>query len=98
MASSSAKRTILRRGLASTSSPSQSGSPNGTGKRVTTSPGLSCFIITTPGHHKVELPPPSARALKCIFIIMGFEGGYVNDPLDPGGETNYGISKRAYPH
>ena len=23
--------------------------------------------------------------------------GYVNDPKDPGGETNYGISKRAYP-
>jgi lysozyme family protein len=25
------------------------------------------------------------------------EGGYVNDPGDPGGETNYGISRRAYP-
>ena len=28
---------------------------------------------------------------------VGFEGGYVNDPNDPGGETKYGISKRAYP-
>ena len=26
-----------------------------------------------------------------------WEGGYVNDPKDPGGETNYGISKRAHP-
>jgi lysozyme family protein len=26
-----------------------------------------------------------------------WEGGYVNDPQDPGGETKYGISKRAYP-
>ena len=26
------------------------------------------------------------------------EGGYVNDPADPGGETNMGISKRSYPH
>ena len=26
------------------------------------------------------------------------EGGSVNDPADPGGETNMGISKRSYPH
>ncbi|NOQ51729.1 MAG: secretion activating protein, partial [Desulfuromonadaceae bacterium] len=25
------------------------------------------------------------------------EGGYVNDPHDRGGETKYGISKKAYP-
>ncbi len=25
------------------------------------------------------------------------EGGYSNDPQDPGGETKYGISKRTYP-
>ena len=25
------------------------------------------------------------------------EGGYVNDPKDPGGETQWGISKRAFP-
>lgn len=30
--------------------------------------------------------------------LMGVEGGYVNDPNDPGGETNWGISKRSYPH
>jgi lysozyme family protein len=30
--------------------------------------------------------------------IMGHEGGYVNNPADPGGETKWGISKRAYPH
>jgi lysozyme family protein len=29
--------------------------------------------------------------------VIGHEGGYVNDPLDPGGETRYGISRRAYP-
>lgn len=28
---------------------------------------------------------------------LGHEGGYVNDPSDPGGETNWGISKRSYP-
>lgn len=29
--------------------------------------------------------------------VIGFEGDYVNHPSDPGGETKYGISKRAYP-
>lgn len=33
----------------------------------------------------------------CITLILKHEGGYVNDPRDPGGETKYGISKRAYP-
>lgn len=28
---------------------------------------------------------------------LGHEGGYVNNPKDPGGETNWGISKRSYP-
>lgn len=30
--------------------------------------------------------------------LMGHEGGYVNNPSDPGGETIWGISKRSYPH
>lgn len=30
--------------------------------------------------------------------LMGHEGGYVNDPADPGGETKFGISKRSYPN
>src|SRR5690606_4678210 len=29
-----------------------------------------------------------------IDKVMRNEGGYVNDPLDPGGETKYGISSR----
>jgi lysozyme family protein len=29
--------------------------------------------------------------------LMGNEGGYVNNPADPGGETNWGIAKRSYP-
>lgn len=32
-----------------------------------------------------------------IPTILAHEGGYVNDPDDPGGETNYGISRRAHP-
>lgn len=30
--------------------------------------------------------------------LLGHEGGYVADSRDPGGETKFGISKRAYPH
>lgn len=33
-----------------------------------------------------------------IDRVLTSEGGYVNDPADPGGETRFGISKRAYPH
>jgi lysozyme family protein len=31
-------------------------------------------------------------------VVVGEEGGYSNDPNDPGKETKYGISKRAYPN
>ena len=33
-----------------------------------------------------------------IIHVLEEEGGYVNDPSDKGGETNYGISKRSYPN
>jgi len=33
-----------------------------------------------------------------IKFTLSWEGGYVNDPNDPGGETKYGISKRQYPN
>jgi lysozyme family protein len=29
--------------------------------------------------------------------LIGNEGGLVNNPADPGGQTKYGISKRSYP-
>jgi lysozyme family protein len=29
--------------------------------------------------------------------VIGIEDEYVNDPLDPGGETKWGISKRSFP-
>jgi len=34
------------------------------------------------------------RAMEFVFR---WEGGYVFDPNDPGGETNWGISKRSFP-
>lgn len=35
-----------------------------------------------------------ARALE---VVLHHEGGYVNHPSDPGGETIYGISRRSHP-
>jgi lysozyme family protein len=29
--------------------------------------------------------------------LVSHEGSYINDPMDPGGETKFGISKRSYP-
>ena len=37
------------------------------------------------------------RFLRAVEVVLAHEGGYVNDPRDPGGETKYGISKRSYP-
>lgn len=34
---------------------------------------------------------------RAFAITVAQEGGYSRDPADPGGETKYGISKRAYP-
>jgi lysozyme family protein len=39
-------------------------------------------------------PPAFARA---VARVLANEGGYSHNPLDPGGETNFGISKRQYP-
>jgi lysozyme family protein len=37
------------------------------------------------------------RLEKALELVGIREGGYSNDPNDPGGETNHGISKRSYP-
>lgn len=34
---------------------------------------------------------------QAIERVLSHEGGYSNDPNDPGGETQWGISKRSYP-
>ena len=34
---------------------------------------------------------------EAFTLLIGHEGGYVNNPRDPGGETKFGISKRSYP-
>jgi lysozyme family protein len=34
---------------------------------------------------------------EAIALIISLEGGYVHDAADPGGESKFGISKRAHP-
>ena len=45
----------------------------------------------------IMTPDPSANFNRAFTFVVGEEGGYVNNPADPGGETKFGISKRAYP-
>lgn len=40
----------------------------------------------------------SSNFEKAFTLLIGEEGGYVNHPRDPGGETKYGIAKRYHPH
>ena len=38
----------------------------------------------------------AANYQACLDMILHHEGGYVNHPKDPGGETNLGVTKRVY--
>ena len=42
--------------------------------------------------------PKEADFDTAFEFVLRWEGGYVNDPNDPGGKTKYGISQRSYPH
>ena len=44
------------------------------------------------------MKPYSVPFIHAVAYILAAEGGYVNDPVDRGGETNFGISKRSYPN
>jgi len=39
----------------------------------------------------------SNNFLSCLKKVLSFEGGYVNDPDDPGAETIFGISRKFHP-
>ena len=48
-----------------------------------------------------ESKAPTAQSIdssSAITRVIQREGGYVNDPADTGGETKFGISKKAYPN
>jgi lysozyme family protein len=40
----------------------------------------------------------TARYDRAFKEVVGYEGGYVDDPNDHGGKTKYGISQKTYPN
>lgn len=58
-------------------------------KAVDSIPSTADMVDLADSAHDFE------RSMDFVFI---HEGGYVSDPVDPGGRTKYGISQRAYPH
>ncbi len=45
-----------------------------------------------------EAQKGAERFESAVASVLKNEGGYVNHPSDPGGETNYGICKASYPN
>jgi lysozyme family protein len=43
-----------------------------------------------------ELPMSSSPFAASLPFVLRWEGGYVNDPDDPGGATNKGVTQRVY--
>ena len=33
---------------------------------------------------------------QCLALVLKEEGGYVNDPRDPGGRTNHGVTQKVW--
>ena len=46
----------------------------------------------------MQTTTPIARFDAAFKALIDHEGGYVNHPKDPDGETRFGITKRSYPH
>jgi len=38
---------------------------------------------------------PAQRYARCEGVVIAWEGGFVNNPKDPGGATNHGVTLRA---
>jgi lysozyme family protein len=55
------------------------------------------FVFPYSGIDLVEEKQEMSKFDEIIEVVLEHEGGYVNDPKDPGGETNFGIAKRSNP-
>jgi len=54
-------------------------------------------IFPYSGIDLIEEKEEMSKFDEIIEVVLEHEGGYVNDPKDPGGETNFGIAKRSNP-
>ncbi len=60
---------------------------------------MDCSPLTAQnGNCNVYIFFMTERFQRMYSVVMAWEGGYVNHPNDPGGETYRGISRRAHPH
>jgi lysozyme family protein len=50
-----------------------------------------------PFRRSIAMPDTLDPFESAVNEVLGEEAGYVNNPADPGGETKWGISKRAFP-
>ena len=55
------------------------------------------FVFPYSGIDLTEENEEMSKFDEIIEVVLEHEGGYVNDPKDPGGETNFGIAKRSNP-
>jgi lysozyme family protein len=54
------------------------------------------WLSGNPAPQPAAVPAPAKpdNFGRCVAVTLGFEGGFVDNPADPGGATNYGITKR----
>tara|TARA_R110002020_G_scaffold393759_3_gene603867 strand:+ start:89 stop:658 length:570 start_codon:yes stop_codon:yes gene_type:complete len=67
------------------------------GRRISIWIGMVALLLKLSGTKNVGKERKMTTFDQVIKQVFHHEGGYVNDPDDPGGETKYGISKRAFP-
>lgn len=75
--------------------------PGAPGFQSSAAPGIPVIAVGEPvpffsnaAYHADKQPSANARFQACLEEVLKHEGGYVNDPRDPGGATNLGISLR----
>jgi lysozyme family protein len=61
-------------------------------------PLLLAISIQTPINLEDGIMVQNKNFDKAFQVVVGLEGGYVNHPNDPGGETKFGITKKSYPN